>query len=123
MAHKLRILEGARALLERGWNQGYAAQNAAGFGVSYHARNARSWCLVGALKRADWDIGVGAHTESYLGALWAVSCARPLRTIGGINGAGAAIELNRFNDFADRTADEVIAVVDRAIAHVETEVV
>ena len=120
MGDTLRILEGTKALIQRGWNQGNFAQNATGANVPADSDEACSWCLTGALTLATRDIGMGPHDESYLDAFEAVHGALPFRTREGIDDFDAA-NLVGFNDFPTRTVGEVIKVVDAAIAHVEPE--
>ena len=121
MDDALRILEGAKALLDRGWNQNNFAQNAAGEPVQPEEGSACSWCLTGALARAAQNIGVSARVLPYRAALKALQEAVPFRARGGFKDFDAVTDLTAFNDFFTRTADEVIALVDAAITRVETE--
>ena len=58
------------------------------------------------------------HAKPRLDAPRAVYDARPSRTSEAIDDFDAAAELTGFNDLFGRTADEVIDVVDAAIASV-----
>ena len=121
MGDALKVLEGAKALIQLGWNQNAPARNATGKGVSFEVDEACSWCLTGALARATWDIGMYPHSKSYLVALRALHGTLPFSVSEGVQDFDAA-DLAVFNDAIDRTVGEVIGVVDLAIERVGTEV-
>lgn len=111
------LLRGARKYLENGWTRGAFARDAAGAPVRSWSEYATCVCLIGALNRAyqerDWGDSIGLldsvfrrlHTAN-LGP----SDELPL----------AATLLAGWNDGEGRTKEEVIALVDRAIAELDT---
>ena len=135
----LALLEAARTELSAGWVQGgwwatrtpdgrqavltgLAAGAAAGGPVS-------AACLVGALIRAGSGLGgdseAGRAIEAVYDALWesqgqpAATPGRGLLMVSSPQVRQARVQtLTRWNDAAGRTSDEVLAVVDRAIARV-----
>ncbi len=125
---QLAVLEGARAELEAGWVQGawWSVTSADGDhrlatgdagGSPAHVDGA---CLVGALARAGSSSDVGRAVDAVYDALWA---SRGQPTPAGLPPVPApevrlarVRTLTRWNDQAERTQDEVLAVVDQAIS-------
>lgn len=95
VADKLRE---ARALIERGWTQGWFARTAAGNDCWYSAKEASCWCVTGALFR----VAISVREESRLAGTFLAA----IDTTDGIAG---------WNDVPDRTQAEVLAAFDRAI--------
>jgi hypothetical protein len=124
---QLAVLEGARAELEAGWVQGgwWSVTSADGDhrlatgdagGSPAHVDGA---CLVGALARAGPN--VGRAVDAVYDALWASRGQPPLS--GGLPPVPSpevrrarVRTLTQWNDRAERTQEEVLAVVDRAIS-------
>jgi hypothetical protein len=126
---QLAVLEGARAELEAGWVQGgwWSVTSADGDqrlatgdarGSPAHIDGA---CLVGALARAGPN--VGRAVDAVYDALWASrgqasqAAPRGLPPVPAPEARLARVRmLIRWNDQAERTQEEVLAVVDRAIS-------
>jgi len=95
------ILQEARALLARGWCQGYFAKDEAGHNVTENDPGAVCWCAVGATLRA-------AHVLRFDNS----EALLALRVL------GAEIRswvIPNWNDAEGRTKEEVLAAFDRAI--------
>ncbi len=135
----LALLEGARAELSAGWVQGgwWAARSPGGrpavlTGIAAGAAAGgpvSAVCLVGALIRAGsgqgGDSEAGRAIDAVYDALWesqgqpAATPGRGLLMVSSPQVRQARVQtLTRWNDAAGRTGDEVLAVVDRAIARV-----
>ena len=131
---QLAVLEGARAQLEVGWLQGgwwsvtsadgnqrlVTGLAAAGGGRPDHVDGS---CLVGALARVGSPSDVGRAVDAVYDALWASRDQPGAVRNGGLPPVPAPeIRLARvrmltgWNDQAERTQEEVLAVVDQAIS-------
>ena len=131
---QLAVLEGARAELEVGWVQGgwwsvtsadgnqrlVTGYAAAGGGSPDHVDGS---CLVGALARAGSPSDVGRAVDAVYDALWAARGQAAQPGPGGLPPVPSpevrlarVRMLTRWNDQAERTQEEVLAVVDRAIS-------
>ena len=128
---QLAVLEGARAELEAGWVQGgwWSVTSADGDrrlatgdagGSPAHVDGA---CLVGALARAGSFSNVGRAVDAVYDALWAsrgqVSESSPgeLPPVPAPEVRLARVRtLTHWNDQAERTQEQVLALVDRAIS-------
>jgi hypothetical protein len=126
---QLAVLEGARAELEAGWVQGgwWSVTSADGDhrlvtgdagGIPAHVDGA---CLVGALARG--GPYVGRAVDAVYDALWAPRGQAAQAAPGGLPPVPApevrqarVRTLTQWNDRAERTQEEVLAVVDRAIS-------
>ena len=126
---QLAVLEGARAELEAGWVQGgwWSVTSADGSqrlvtgdsgGSPAHIDGS---CLVGALARAGPD--VGRAVDAVYDALWASRGQPGPPRDGGLPPVPSpevrqarVRTLTRWNDQAERTREEVLALVDRAIS-------
>jgi hypothetical protein len=126
---QLAVLEGARAVLEVGWVQGrwWSVSSTDGGhrlvtgdagGSLAHVDGA---CLVGALAQAGSSLDVGRAVDAVYDALWA-SRGQPTQS-GGLPPVPSpevrrarVRTLIQWNDRAERTQEEVLAVVDRAIS-------
>lgn len=126
---QLAVLEGARAELEAGWVQGgwWSVTSADGDhrlvtgdagGIPAHVDGA---CLVGALARG--GPYVGRAVDAVYDALWASRGQAAQAAPGGLPPVPApevrrarVRTLTQWNDRAERTREEVLAVVDRAIS-------
>ncbi len=126
---QLAVLEGARAELEVGWVQsGWWSVSSADGGhrlVTGDAGGSPAHvdgsCLVGALARAGSSSDVGRAVDAVYDALWA-SRGQPTLS-GGLPPVPSpevrqarVRTLTQWNDQAERTQEEVLAVVDRAIS-------
>ncbi len=94
-------LEAARALISKGWTQGWYAKDGEGNEVSCHDDRAEGYCLRGACMAVVEPTidGVDGHAE----------------LIFALNGALGDVYLTKFNDTGGRTQAEVLALIDRAI--------
>ena len=129
---QLAVLEGARAELEAGWVQGgwWSVTSADGDrrlatgdagGSPAHVDGA---CLVGALARAGSFSDVGRAVDAVYDALWASRGQAADRPAPGELPPVPAPEvrlarvrtLTQWNDQAERTHEQVLAMVDRAIS-------
>jgi hypothetical protein len=126
---QLAVLEGARAELEVGWIQGgwWSVSSADGGhrlvtgdagGSPAHVGGS---CLVGALARAGSSSDVGRAVDAVYDALWGsrdqLTLAGGLPPVPSPEVRRARVRtLTRWNDRAERTQEEVLAVVDRAIS-------
>ena len=126
---QLAVLEGARAELEAGWVQGgwWSVTSADGGqrlvtgdsgGSPAHVDGS---CLVGALARGGPH--VGRAVDAVYDALWASRGQAPQPGPGGLPAVPSpevrqarVRMLIQWNDQAERTQEEVLAVVDRAIS-------
>lgn len=108
----LQLLRDARAKLATGWTQGNFARDHLGAPISAQSPDATCWCAWGAVRasmdhdRALWAADDAAHDELY----------EALASVEGLDYAGAIVE---YNDAAERTQADVLALFDRAIAAVE----
>src|SRR5438132_8158865 len=94
------VLKKARALIVRGWTQGWFARNSKGEHTNPCAKDAVEWCLSGAIIKAT-----------------PYSCdTNPFRTIRSSFRDRKPRSLPRWNDNPKRKKAEVLALFDRAIA-------
>jgi hypothetical protein len=126
---QLAVLEGARAELEVGWVQGgwWSVSSADGGhrlvtgdagGSPAHVDGS---CLVGALARAGSSSDVGRAVDAVYDTLWGsrdqLTLAGGLPPVPSPEVRRARVRtLTQWNDRAERTQEEVLAVVDRAIS-------
>lgn len=110
-----KVLEAARnvkARLEQGWCQSAFARTAAGESCGERSQDACSWCISGAMSL---ELNIAAPTEYNL----------YLTLRGALNEAIAGetgrhdVSVTRYNDWPGRTKEEVLSLVDRAIAKLE----
>ena len=128
---QLAVLEGARAELETGWVQGgwWSVTSADGDcqlltgGAGGSPAHIDGACLVGALARAGSFSDVGRAVDAVYDALWA-SRGQPSQPSPGelppipspeVRQARVRM-LTQWNDQAERTQEQVLAMVDRAIS-------
>jgi hypothetical protein len=116
VASALTLLTHARTLLEQGWCQGRYACDAEGNPVGILSKNAASWCLHGALFRAQVDLGLVPPTDAVFEARKAVS-AEALVRLPVLRGTPhmAAME---YSETPGRTIAEVLDLVNAARARV-----
>ena len=57
------VLEGAIDLIKQGWTQKALARNERGWTVSPMHHGACTWCIEGALFKAQWDLSPGVEGE------------------------------------------------------------
>ena len=88
----------ARALIEKGWTQGYLAANPKGKQVPPEDPEACAFCMIGAMVRASHDSEVSLNE------------LRRAKTQ--LHGFGSLAD---FNDTTGRTKAEILEVFDRAI--------
>lgn len=100
------VLKKARALIKKGWHQGWFATDAAGEEVSYTSTAAKCFCVAGAVYRAAGDsLDPGA-----CGAMDALTSVAPTRY---------KHSISQYNDAPRRTQEQVLGLFDRAIARAE----
>jgi len=129
---QLTVLEGARAELEVGWVQGgwwtVSARDGSprlvtGNPDAGSPGHLDGVCLVGAVLRAGPPSDIGRSVDAVYDALWAARGQAAQPGPGGLPPVPSpevrlarVRMLTRWNDQAERTQEEVLAVVDRAIS-------
>jgi hypothetical protein len=106
----LRVLEQTRALLVGGHCKKRLAADINGSTVDYRDAAATSFCLTGAHSRARVDLDLPDD-----GGAWMHICAAVAHSSLGAWWKGAD-KLVSYNNAADTTQDDAVAVIDRAIA-------
>ena len=107
------MMSEARRLVISGWCQGAHARDRGGLEVPSWSEEARSWSLLGALlsswhhQDAQRDVDVGAHLAD------AHALGEATEVLGEVVGTAA---LDRWNDAATRTKNDVVAAMDGAMA-------
>lgn len=101
------VLIRGRARLEKGWCQGASARDENGYTVGANLPVATSFCIFGAL----------TYEDRYDGTLDARQLVREV--LGAKLGDGA---IATYNDAPGRTKEEVLALVDKAIALAEEKI-
>jgi hypothetical protein len=103
----IKILKRARSYLEKGWCRGSWARKADGSAEYIFSRKACSWCLEGALLKAEnqptWSSAGIETRELLLGMI-------PKYKFFG---------LQKWNDAKKRTKRQVLSLLDRAMARLE----
>ena len=102
----------ARRLVKRGWCQGAHARDGAGLEVPSWSEEARSWSLLGALL-SSWhhqDSQDAADISAHL--VDAHALGEATEVLGEVVGTAA---LDRWNDSATRTQNDVVAAMDGAL--------
>lgn len=94
----LRILDDAKALIEKGWHQGYYARDEHGERRQPTDEHAVAFCAIGALERAGNDMPIAAEALAKQALRYAV----PGQDVVG------------FNDAPGRTKAEVLEVFEAA---------
>jgi hypothetical protein len=98
------VLRRMKALLRKGWTQGWYARTAQGNYCRTDSKNAATFCLVGAHDRARRDLS-GPVSLHYL-----------MKCVGGDNSNIVGFDnIVDFNDNSKRTKKEILQVVDCAI--------
>ena len=102
-------------LLEKGWCQGSRALDAEGESVRAVDSRAASFCLIGAIARARYDVAYESGVNA-VGSWWLT--AEPIESYVSTLGSWSigSSGLAQFNDKPGRTKEEVIAVLDAVIA-------
>jgi hypothetical protein len=106
------MMSEARRLVKSGWCQGAHARDRAGLEVRSWSEEARSWSLLGALL-SSWhrqDSQDDADVVAQLAEAHALGEATEV--LGQVVGSAA---LDRWNDSAQRTKKDVVAVMDVAL--------
>lgn len=96
-------LAAARARIAQGWCQGVPARSAQGAETDADADDAVSWCIYGALAKADCDVGGQHHEHS----------ANIIRHAVQRHGT---MFVSQWNDNPARTQADVLKLFDDAIA-------
>jgi hypothetical protein len=130
-APALSVLEGASAVLHRGWLQHAAREVRAPDGrLTAHGRGdlVRSCLVAAVLEAAHWQDDDPSTAGPALDALWLTLHERPGArdgAVGPVPSPGVrelrARDLARWNDAPERTQAEVLALLDRAARRVRAE--
>jgi len=106
------ILKETRSLLAKGWYQGFLARTSSGREVFPQDREATQFCILGAIGRAEYNLGVSCRVGDV--------CERFVIEHGNIPRFGSVYRtLTSWNDAPTTTQQDVLDAVDRAIAFVE----
>lgn len=97
------VLKKSRALLDKGWTQGWFAKDENGCHVDYGAHNATYFCIAGAVYRTV-GVATAPGSSDAMDALTAVAPAQ------------YKFSLSQYNDAPRRTKAQVLGLFDRAIA-------
>lgn len=97
---EVRILRGATELIERGWCQDHAACDEHGASADWEAKNAASFCTLGAVARATRSLQFNVFKD---GVYDRVVAALKARLPDGYRGSVPA-----WNDAPERTKQEVL---------------
>lgn len=100
------ILILARGYIEKGWCRGQFARTEDGEGALAVSEDARSWCALGAIERATFEVPMQSYASR--GA-----AERLLREAAGVRSDFDAT--TAWNDDPERTKEEVLAAFDKAI--------
>ena len=100
----LRVLKGAKELIEKGWAQGCMARDSNGCYAQYDSKEAVCFCITGAL----WRVGQDEKVVIPL-----------IRLMQHAAGVPEDRFISSWNDVAERTQEEVVALFDKATAALE----
>lgn len=100
----LSILKDAKELIEKGWTQGCMARDSHGIYALYDSKEAVCFCITGAL----WRVGQGEDVVIPLIRLMQHAAGIPEDRF-----------ISSWNDEAERTQEEVVALFDKATAALE----
>lgn len=95
------VLKETRRVIAAGWTQGVFARDADGYGAPVYTQEACSFCLVGAVLKAQKNLD--AAEEVRVGA------------IGLIQRQAGVQYLHKFNDVPERTQEDVLGLLDKTI--------
>ena len=104
------ILRGARDRIAHGWTQRASARDADCEGVEPFATEAVTWCLSGAINR-EWAARYASTDRHEAWLTWTFRVVK--NQIKGLSKHGSVI---LWNDSEARTKEDVLDVLDRAIA-------
>ena len=102
----LRIIDGARPLIEAGWTQGAYARDVAGDSAYFRGKDAACFCVVGALLRAQNSPGGTGDVAAVVDQIHLRGFPRGM--------APSAIDV--WNDAPQRTKEDVLAALDQTAA-------
>jgi hypothetical protein len=105
MSVELKILERTKEIVERGWTQGESARSAIGVKVAIDDIRACQWCVSGAMSLACKEV-TGTPLGKYWEAYGVLKNVLPNPVSG----------LVRFNDHPGTKKQDVLNVLDKAIA-------
>lgn len=103
--HRPDIFERAAELVEAGWCQETSAKNATGGAVRWDAEQAVCFCAAGAISRALEDTSGWSQIKYSQAIAWMQET---------LKGAGVLSGIPKWNDAAERTQDEVAAMLRKA---------
>lgn len=106
---EITLLKQARAIVEKGWARGALAMDAQGRTVGVKSPEACSFCLSGALIRAGATYH-GTLTEDGVRIFDKLQAFTPER-----------LYIHHWNDMPGRAKEEVLALIDKAVAAFEEE--
>lgn len=94
-----KLVDRAIAIVKTGWCQGSNARNKEGLSVGYYSDEAKTFCLLGAIYRAETDLGVPDGVS------------RRVRHL--IYPFLEGMNLDEWNDQLGRNQSEVVAVLEK----------
>jgi hypothetical protein len=106
------MMSEARRLVRRGWCQGAHARDRDGLEVPSWSEEARSWSLLGALLSSWHRQDSQGDTDVVAQLAEAHALGEATEVLGEVVGTAA---LDRWNDSAQRTKKDVVAVMDVAL--------
>lgn len=112
-AKVLATLKGAKALLAKpeNWTKEFSARNSDGQQVSCRSEEARSWCLLGAVDRANTDAG---HSD--------LIYTQSRDFIIDLLKFNSFLKVLTWNDAPGRTHGEVVRLLNKGIGRLKNEV-
>ncbi len=110
-ADVLKVLETARALIEKGWTQRVAAADKHGRQVDVISEKATCFCTVGAIHRASADLDLPSSSATLAKRVLRQSFSRII-VVNHVIDDGLII----FNDAPGRKKEEVLSLFDAGIA-------
>lgn len=105
----------ARSYIERGWCQGETSRDAEGEWVEFKDEAACTWCALGSIDRALWDLGLYNDGFSYENLRRVEDC---LSKSIGIDDPTYRVQTGRigsWNDRDDMTQEKVLQAFTKAI--------
>lgn len=91
-----KVLERAREIIQQGWTQGVLAEDENGGVRLAYEPEVRKCCLIGAVRRAEWQLVKGADSGAF----------QRLRSL-----LGPATLISEWNDAKGRTKTEVLVLI------------
>lgn len=118
LSKKILVLQAAKVKLTQGWCQKQFALNSEKKQVSSYDEQACSFCLIGSLTAGSYAAGIVDENKMMPQDIYLSLVADLNQTIDGFS--GSIKSLINFNDLEGRQQQEVIEMVDKTIARLET---